>query len=83
MIRAEVRPEMIVWARERAGLDPDALRRRFPRLGEWERGAAQPTLKQLEAFAKAVWVPIGYLFLADPPVETVPLPDFRAGRGRT
>jgi Zn-dependent peptidase ImmA (M78 family) len=73
---------MIRWARERAGMDPDALRRRFPRLDDWERGAASPTLKQLEGFAKAVWVPVGYLFLPEPPVESVPLPDFRSGRRR-
>ena len=37
----------------------------------------QPTLRQLEAFAKAVHVPIGYLFLQKPPDEPVPIPDFR------
>ena len=36
---------------------------RFPKLVEWETGETQPTLKQLEAFAHAVHVPIGYLFL--------------------
>jgi Zn-dependent peptidase ImmA (M78 family) len=73
---------MIRWARERAGKDVAGLRGRFKRLEEWERGEAQPTLKQLEAFAKAVWVPVGYLFLPEPPVETVPLPDFRSGHAR-
>lgn len=73
---------MLRWARERAGKSPDSLLRRFPRLAEWERGEVQPTLKQLERFAKAVWVPVGYLFLPEPPSETVPLPDLRSGRGR-
>ncbi len=70
---------MIRWARERAGKDVAELRGRFPRLLEWEQGEVRPTLKQTEAFAQAVWVPVGYLFLAEPPVETVPLPDFRSG----
>lgn len=77
-----MQPEMIRWARERAGQSLEALLGRFPRLGEWERGVSQPTLKQLEAFARAVWVPVGYLFLPEPPAESLPLPDFRAGRAR-
>ncbi len=58
------------------------LTKRFPNLKEWERGAAQPTLKQLEQFAKAVHVPIGFLFLPAPPVEKAPIPDFRSGGER-
>ena len=79
MIRAQVRPALLTWARERAKLEPEDLQRRFPKLAAWESGAAAPTLKQLEAFAKGVHVPIGYLFLAEPPAETLPIPDFRLG----
>ncbi|MGE4294888.1 MAG: ImmA/IrrE family metallo-endopeptidase [Campylobacterales bacterium] len=72
-----VKPDLIVWARERAGLDELALAKRFPKLAEWETGKSQPTLKQLEDFAHAVHVPIGYLFLPEPMQETLPIPDFR------
>jgi Zn-dependent peptidase ImmA (M78 family) len=75
--RVAVRPEMLRWACERAGFDPSELAHRIPQLPAWEREERQPTLKQLESFAKATHTPIGYLFLQEPPVEDVPIPDFR------
>ena len=77
MNRVLVQPTLLRWARERAGYDADALTGRFPRLGDWERGEVQPTLKQVEAFAKATRTPVGLLFLTEPPIERVPIPDFR------
>ena len=77
MIRVEVKPELLRWARERAALDTSDLVQRLPQLPAWERGEVHPTLKQLEKFAKATHTPIGFLFLAEPPVEQVPIPDFR------
>ena len=38
MTRIPVNPELLTWARERAGLDMLALTGRFPKLGEWEAG---------------------------------------------
>ena len=72
-----IRPEMLRWARERAGYDVDELAGRLPRLPAWERGEKQPTARQLEAFANATHVPLGYLFLPTPPEERVPIADFR------
>ncbi len=76
-MRVEVNPALLRWARDRAGLTVDDLLHRFPKLSEWEAGTAKPTLRQLEAFASAVAVPFGYLFLPEPPQETLPVPDFR------
>ncbi len=77
MNRVEVSPVLLRWARERAGFSVDALARHFPKLEAWESGEVQPTIKQLEGFAKATFTPVGFLFLKEPPVERVPIPDFR------
>ncbi|MEQ1731774.1 MAG: XRE family transcriptional regulator, partial [Vicinamibacterales bacterium] len=76
-MRVQVRPELLRWARERAGLSLDALAHRMPHLAAWEQGQEQPTLKQLEKFARATYAPLGFLFLPAPPHEEVPIPDFR------
>jgi transcriptional regulator with XRE-family HTH domain len=77
MLRVNVKPELLRWARERAGLKIDDLRRKFSAVEAWEPGEAKPALKQLEAFARATSVPVGYLFLPEPPEERLPTPDLR------
>ncbi len=77
MIRVPVDPGLLRWARDRAGVAQEDLARKFRKLPEWESGRLQPTLKQLEAFARAVHVPFGYLFLREPPDERLPIADFR------
>jgi Zn-dependent peptidase ImmA (M78 family)/transcriptional regulator with XRE-family HTH domain len=77
MTRVAIQPEMFRWARDRARLDNLALVARFPRLEAWEAGETQPTLRQLEDYAKATHAPLGYFFLPQPPVEPLPIPDFR------
>jgi Zn-dependent peptidase ImmA (M78 family) len=77
LTRVPVKPEMIRWACDRAAQDIAALAKRFPGLPQWLSGTARPTLRQLERFAKATHAPLGYFFLPRPPVEDVPIPDFR------
>ena len=36
MMRVEVKPKLLRWARERAGFDLGALAHRFPQLAAWE-----------------------------------------------
>ena len=83
MTRVSVNTELLRWARERAEMTQDDLTGRFRKLPEWESGSTQPTLKQIEAFACAVHVPVGYLFLTQPPEEPIPIPDFRTFAGQT
>ena len=81
MNRVGVEPELLRWARDRSGRGSEYLHKRFPKLEAWERGAALPTFRQLEDFAKATYAPIGYLFLNERPVEVLPVTDFRTMRG--
>lgn len=78
MNRVAIQPKLLRWACERAGFARADLESKFPHLAAWEEGTTQPTLKQVEAFAKATHTPVGYLFLPEPPVERIPIPDFRA-----
>jgi Zn-dependent peptidase ImmA (M78 family) len=63
-------------------MEPLELAGRFPKLHEWENAEAQPTLKQLESYARVTHAPIGYFFLPEPPQEPLPIPDFRTIAGR-
>lgn len=75
--RVPVSPTLLRWARRRAGVESGAVAKRFPKFAEWERGETQPTLRQVEDFARFTRAAVGYLFLSEPPEETVPIPDFR------
>lgn len=83
VLRVDVSPALIKWAIERSGIDRGALQRRFAKLAAWESGSSSPTLRQVEEFAKVTHTPTGFLFLSEPPVETVPIRDFRTSAGAT
>ncbi len=76
-MQVDVKPELLRWARERAGFTVGMLLKRLPRLAAWESGDVKPTLKQVERFSQIVHVPVGYLFLNEPPIEQIPIQDFR------
>ncbi len=73
--RVAVAPRMLRWAMERSGRPAEDLKK-FP-VAAWEAGTTQPTMRQLEDFAKATYTPVGFLFLTEPPREELPIPDFR------
>lgn len=80
-----VRPELLTWARNRASLTVAEL---APKVGtktkpapiqEWEESDSPVEIpaKQLEKFAEKTRAPFGMLFLSEPPVEQLPIKDFR------
>lgn len=68
------------WAVQRARLDDEALAKHYPKWHLWLSGEAQPTLQQLESFARRTHTAIGYFFLPQPPTLALPVPDFRTLR---
>lgn len=79
MVRVAASPAVLRWARHRAGVDTQGVEAAF-RVQEWERGERQPTLRQLQAYAKATHTPVGTFFLSDPPTDELPIGDFRTIR---
>ena len=78
-----INPTLITWAITRAGFDVDKFLDNNPVIQKWIEEVKKPTVKQLENFAHKVHIPFGYLFLSEPPKETIPFPFFRTGNQQT
>lgn len=72
-----IKPEILRWAIERAGLDYDDFLEESPKIQSWVDGSKKPTVKQLEDFSKKVHIPFGYLFVQEPIEEKLDIPFFR------
>jgi Zn-dependent peptidase ImmA (M78 family) len=72
-----VNTHMLTWAIARAGYELPVFAEKFPKVLEWLDGHKKPTVKQLEEFARRVYLPFGYLLLPQPPREQMPIPFFR------
>ena len=70
----DISRKVIEWAVERSGIPADDYRQA---VSAWLSGEKKPTYRQLREFARRAMVPFGYLFLDEPPDETLPLPDYR------
>src|SRR5690606_31799731 len=76
--RVKISPRTLVWATERSGLSIDNLFDVYPKALDWIREESEPTVKQLESFAKKIHVPFGFLFLNNPPKEILPITFYRS-----
>lgn len=74
----DVNPNMLIWAIDRAGLDLQELSSKDSNLKKWINGEKKPTVKQLEKFSKKVYLPFGYFFFSEPPLEKLTIPYFRS-----
>ena len=82
-LTVSLEPAVLKWARERAGLSVEALARNFTRpekVASWESDG-KLTFKQAEKLAAKTNTPVGYLYLSNPPVEKLPITDFRTVAG--
>ncbi len=77
-VRVSVSPDVLLWALDRSP-DPDAVATAFPGVDRWVSGEAEPTVKQLHAFAARTGTAYGYFFLQAPPAIELPIEDFREG----
>lgn len=81
MTAIDVNPPILRWAQRRSGRHEDDMYIKFTAWGDWLAETQKPTFADLEKLAQYTRVPIGYFFLTEPPVEKLPIPDFRVGRG--
>ena len=67
--RMAITPEVLTWARERAGykLEDLAARPRLRKITDWESGILGPTYRQLEHLADVLQVPVAIFFFPEPP----------------
>jgi len=75
-------PEVLIWARETAGLSVEAAAKKLGvsagRLAEFEAGQREPTRNQLVAMSKRYHRPLVAFYLKKPPTEAERPHDFRS-----
>ena len=80
-----LQPEVLRWARERAGLSQDDLAKKMnvkpERVPDWE-STGKISIAQADRLADRTYTPLGYLYLSKPSAESLPIRDFRTrGKG--
>lgn len=79
--RADIEPDLLKWAREKAGFDTVAAAKKISvkeeRLISWEEGGNKPTINQLRKAANVYKVPVSVLYLAERPETFQPMRDLR------
>ena len=83
-LQITLEPTVLQWARARAELSEDDLAGKMQvkpeRVLEWEN-SGNISMAQVKRLARATYTPYGYLFLSEPPEDTLPIADFRSRHG--
>ena len=79
-----LQPRVLRWARERAGLEREQLaadlKLQIQDIEEWEH-SGRITFNEVDDLAKHTYTPVGYLYLSEPPDDSLPIADFRTRTG--
>ena len=80
-VRIILQPTVLRWARERANLSQEILAKRLAvkpeRIADWER-TGSISMRQADKLRPKTYTPLGYLYLPEPPDESLPVADYRA-----
>jgi transcriptional regulator with XRE-family HTH domain len=81
-VRATVKAEILVWARESGGLSLEEAAKKIgnvksERLARWEHGDDKPTINQLRTMAQVYKRPLSVFYLQEAPTRFRVMADFR------
>lgn len=83
-LQITLQPSVLRWARERVNLSPEALAEKLnvkpDRITQWEQ-SGKISIAQADRLAARTYTPLGYLYLEEPPDDSLPIHDFRTRTG--
>ena len=83
-LQITLQPSVLRWARERANLSPEALAEKLnvkpDCVTQWEQ-SGKISIAQADRLAARTYTPLGYLYLEEPPDDSLPIHDFRTRTG--
>lgn len=82
--RFKIDSKVLDWAISSTDLTADQVEEKIEKfqLVKWKTGEKEPTINQIQAFAKEMHIPFGHLFLKSPPKEDNPALAFRTIENR-
>lgn len=85
-VEAIVEPELLVWARQKAGFEIDMAAKKAnvvpSSLAAWEAGERRPSVKSLRRLGRVYGRPLAFFYLPEPPRDFQPIKDYRRPHGQ-